>query len=214
MHNVQVRANATKEEETRFAHFVVAMFDMYDSSISAGKMQIWASALLPTYSVDQLEAALKRHLADPDWCHIKPMPGTLIKYIRGSGKNATYDALTVIQQATCIASGRQSVCFADPVINAAIYQTGGWSSACSRLSDDAMRDAYLDAFRAAYERIAVSPGLHPAYLPGRNADTIFEPIGGDIDAVMRVMQSGFDPQEPLTAIYSNKTTTKMLGAKQ
>lgn len=195
----------------RFAHILMKISETYDIEFTDAKVAIWTKLIRDQFDIDSIEKAVHRYMSDPDSGQYKPVPASIIKFITGSRKNKTFDALTAVQYAVTVASSRQSVCFSDAVINAAIAQTGGWPGAYSRLSDDAMRDDYLDAFRVAYDRISVAPGTHPAYLLGRAAESSFEPIG-DVSAVMHVATTGYDPKKPMAAL-SLENATKKIGVR-
>lgn len=160
---------------------------------------LWEEALAP-YDIDSIERALQLHMRDPEPVY-KLLPSTLIKYIVANRRDRAASAVAVVEAATRQATARQGVSFADPLINAAISQTGGWVTAYYCMCDKEKYSEYELNFTRAYERLAQSPSVsHPAYLPGRDDDGRFVVIG-DEAAVDLVVATGTNPKKTPPSVY-------------
>jgi hypothetical protein len=186
-------------KDDRFAMFMLTISETFDVEFSEVGMRIWAKALAK-FDIADIERALEAHIADSEKGFYKPLPATIIRQIEGTKRNRSEAAAAMLIFATTLASARQGVSFADPIINAAVSQTRGWMPAYYCLVNPTTADDYLSEFKAAYERLSGSGGAHPAYLPGRNDDETFVVIG-DEEAVDHVVRTGYNPKKPPPVSY-------------
>jgi hypothetical protein len=187
----------------RFAEVILIISESYNIAFSVPLLQIWQKTLAP-YSIEDIEAALDAHLSDTERGERKPMPATLIRHIMGSARNRAEHAAMVLQSATTQATANQNVCFGDPMINAAVHQCRGWVHAYFCLINADTAEGYLNEFIRAYERLTVFANPHPAYLPGRYDDGKCCVVIGNEATVDRVIDTGFNPREPASAISTNR----------
>lgn len=180
---------------------MLTISETYDYKFSEAASGIWESAL-SEYDISDIERALQIHISDTERGERRPHPATIIRHIQGTVRTRSENAAAVLVHATTRATDRHGVSFPDPLVNAAVAQTHGWSAAYFCIVKPETCDDYLEQFKRAYERLSMSPSRHPAYLPGRNDDETFVVIG-DEAAVDQVVRTGYNPKKPPPASYSS-----------
>lgn len=185
----------------RMKAVLMIIIEMYKKPMSAPLMRVWDLSLVP-YTIDSIEKALVAHISDPVKSAFEPKPGDLILHITGTRRDRAAIASHKLQLAIRQATAHTGVTFDDPLINLAIWQLGGWVTCYYSVCDAEKSHDYISEFAKVYERLAkASTSQHPAYLPGRDKNGSFVPVG-DAAGVRQTVLSGYDPKNPQLMRYA------------
>lgn len=82
--------------------------------------------MLEKYELQEIQKAVRAHLANPDTGAFMPKPSDIIKHIEGNSDSqalqAWYKLITAIERV----GPYQTVCFDDPIIHLCVQEMGGW----------------------------------------------------------------------------------------
>ncbi len=115
-----------EEDRIRFLSTVTALSEMYRHELSDSLIELYWRALVP-YSIEAIEDAAARYMASPDDIQIMPRPGSLIRLMGGTTKDAALLAWTKVDRAVREVGTYYSVVFDDPMIHRVIADMGGWT---------------------------------------------------------------------------------------
>ena len=118
-----------------FARAMVGVGEIYGKKISQQQAELYWQAL-KSYPIEEVEAGMHRHIADPDGGQFMPKPADIIRQIGGSGDTAAMLAWSKVEKATRVTGSYQSVVFDDWRIHAVIRDMGGWVTLCGMNTDD------------------------------------------------------------------------------
>jgi hypothetical protein len=187
----------------RMAGLILSIIETYGKPMSEPLMKIWDRAL-EKYDIDAIEDAFMSHISDPVKSAHPPKPGDLILHITGTKRDRAATASSKLQQAIRCATASTGVTFDDPLINLTILHLGGWVGCYYSMCDAEKASEYVDSFIKTYERFSTNAApQHPAYLPGRNDDGTFIPVGEN-EGVRKVVMTGYDPKNPQITRFDPK----------
>ncbi|EPS1221658.1 DUF6475 domain-containing protein [Burkholderia cenocepacia] len=114
------------DDYPRFAATLVALSEMYRHELSEALIELYWRALVP-YSIEAVEDAAARYMASPDDIQLMPRPGSLIRIMGGTTKDAALLAWTKVDRAVREVGTWYTVVFDDPMIHRVIADMGGWT---------------------------------------------------------------------------------------
>lgn len=129
-------------DRKRFAAALAGAAEIYGKGVSESAAEIWFAALRDV-TIDAYEAAMMRHMRDPDTGRFMPRPADIIAQIRGAGAN---DGRPEADEAfALVPKGEQ-----DTAVWTAEMATAWYAGACDLYHTD--RVGARMAFRASYDR--------------------------------------------------------------
>ena len=132
------------EQKKRFAMALSALAEYYGRELSDGVIALYWQGL-SSFSIADIEAAIGRHIQNPDSGMWMPKIADIVRMIDAVGSVGQY----------------QSLAFDDPVIHLAIEENGGWISLC-RIEESEL--PFLQKrFETSYRNYRVRGGDLPAY---------------------------------------------------
>lgn len=151
---------------TRFAKALATLSEYYRTTLSEGVISLYWQGLRQ-YEIDQIEAAIGRHLQNPDTGQWMPKIADIVRMIEGTTQGAAAIAWGKVLRAIGSVGTYQSVCFDDPCIHLALGDIGGWVEAgkCPLDEQSFLQNRFEKAYRAYRSRGADLPP-YPRYLPG------------------------------------------------
>lgn len=189
-------------DKAEFSAVLAGCFEsIYEKPVTPAMLDAWFMALSP-YPLDEIKAAIGRHVVNPDSGQFAPKPADIVRLIDGNGDGRALRAWAKVEKSIRTVGGYRSVVFDDELIHACIADMGGWISLCETTMDELQfRSA---EFAKRYRACLLSPpAQYPSRLSGRaeisnsaKGHPIENPaLIGDTEKAMRVMLSGTDKQK-------------------
>jgi Domain of unknown function (DUF6475) len=151
-------------EAQAFARMLAGIAELYGKSLSRPLSELYWN-LLKTYSLSELQIALKAHFCNPEGGQFFPKPADLIRHLEGGSGTKALQAWTVVERAIRQIGSYQSLAFEDPLIHAAIEDMGGWMKLCA-ITLKELPFCSL-AFQKRYAALVhKAPRRYPPYFPG------------------------------------------------
>ena len=114
------------EEKKEFLEILTGLCDVYDKQLSKQGMRFYLQ-MLEEYDFGTVKRALHRYLKNATGKgSFFPKPADIIALIEGDPDDRAEQAWTEVLQALKQVGTWKSVRFRDPIINAVIYELGGW----------------------------------------------------------------------------------------
>lgn len=127
----------TVKDRPRFLACLRVTAELYGQSCpSEEALKLWA-LLLASYPVEDIEVALKRHMAESPFM---PRPADIIRAIDGTAEDRAAAAWIELENAVARCGGYCDIRFGNPAIHYAIEQMGGWRTVSMTFSDFKRRD--------------------------------------------------------------------------
>lgn len=153
--------------------------------------------VLKGYELDEIKAAVAKHLANPDSGHFAPKPADLVRMIEGDTATRVALAWGKVENAIRRVGPYDSLVFDDPMIHAVISDLGGWSDLCA-VSEHELphkgRDfsnryrAYCSAPPATYPRVVA--GITEAHAVSNSLPAPAPRLIGDKQKAAQVLALG------------------------
>lgn len=118
-----------------FATAMVAVGELYGQKLSAERGALYWE-VLKGYPLAEVQAAMHRHMADPDSGQFMPKPADIIRHIAGSTDTQAMRAWTKAEKAMRTIGSYQTVVFDDWRIHAVVRDMGGWIALCGMTEDE------------------------------------------------------------------------------
>lgn len=150
----------------RFAKAVSVLAEYYSRELSEAVIGLYWQGL-QQYPIDDIEAAIGRHLQNPDSGQYMPKIADIVRMIDGTTQSASAIAWGKVQRAIGSVGTYSSICFDDPCIHLALGDIGGWIEVgkCS-LDELPFMQARFDKAYRAYRTRANDLPPYPRHLPG------------------------------------------------
>ena len=166
------------EQKKRFAMALSALAEYYSRELSDGVIALYWQGL-SNFSIADIEAAIGRHIQNPDSGMWMPKIADIVRMIDGSTQSAAATAWAKVMRAVGSVGQYQSLAFDDPVIHLAIEENGGWISLC-RIEESEL--PFLQKrFETSYRNYRVRGGdlpVYPRHLVGDPAKALSVMSGG------------------------------------
>lgn len=139
----------TRDDFMRFAQSLSAMSELYGKPLSEGAITLWWQAL-QRYDIEQIEAAIRGCVEDPEGGQFMPKPADIIKRLDGTATDRSLMAWGKVLDAMQRVGAYSSVVFDDGLIHAAVEDMGGWVKLCRSGVDELpfMQRRFCDTYRA------------------------------------------------------------------
>ena len=147
------------EQKKRFAMALSALAEYYGRELSDGVIALYWQGL-SNFSIADIEAAIGRHIQNPDSGMWMPKIADIVRMIDGSTQSAAATAWAKVMRAVGSVGQYQSLAFDDPVIHLAIEENGGWISLCR--IEEAELPFVQKRFETSYRNYRVRGGDLPA----------------------------------------------------
>ena len=156
----------SKNPSVRFVKALVALAEYYGRDLSEGVIQLYWQGL-SQYSIDDIEAAIGRHLQNPDTGQWMPKIADVVRMIEGTTQSSAAMAWAKVMRAVGSVGMYQSLAFDDALIHLVIDDLGGWHGICqiSEAELPFLQKRFETNYRAYKLRGADVPP-HPRYLVG------------------------------------------------
>lgn len=148
--------------KTRFAKAMSALAEYYGKELSEGVISLYWQGL-EGYDIADIEAAIGRHLQNPDSGQWMPKIADIVRMIEGSTQTSAAIAWAKVMRAVGRVGQYRSVAFDDPVIHLALDDLGGWPAMC-QISEDEL-PFLQNRFERIYRGYKVRGSDLPPYLP-------------------------------------------------
>ncbi|MEI8055429.1 MAG: DUF6475 domain-containing protein [bacterium] len=153
-----------EQDLKKFAELIVGISEVYGKSFTSAAIEIYWRILEP-FRLEDVSAAIDRHVQHPDDGKFLPKPSDIIKAIEGSTQSQALSAWSKATYAMRCISCYESVAFDDALIHAVIKSMNGWPKLC--LVDDKQlpftEKEFLERYRDCISR---EPSSYPKYLKG------------------------------------------------
>ena len=186
----------------RFGKAIAALAEYYGKELSDGVVTLYWQGL-SQYPIDDIEAAIGRHLQNPDTGQWMPKIADIVRMIDGTTLGAAAMAWAKVMRAVGSVGQYQSLAFDDALIHLVIDDLGGWPGICqiSEAELPFLQKRFETNYRAYRMRGSDVPP-HPRYLVGvsemQNTTKGYEPeaprLVGDLDRARAVLSGGSDAQ--------------------
>jgi hypothetical protein len=152
------------KDKAKFVSVVAGLAELYNRSLTDASIELWWLAC-KKMSIESFEAAVARHMHDPQRGRFMPTPADLVHQIARRRPTAI-SAWAEVLDAMEAHGAYQSVVFQDGVINAVIRDLGGWPALCRRQGTDANPVWIRKEFEGRYEDYLLSGRFLRVRLPG------------------------------------------------
>lgn len=198
--------NPTMNPENRFANALSALAEYYGKELSLGVIALYWQGL-SQYPIADIEAAIGRHIQNPDSGQWMPKIADIVRMLEGTTQSAAALAWAKVMRAVGSVGQYQSLAFDDAVIHLTIDDLGGWPGICQTAEAELpfLQKRFETNYRAYRQRGSDLP-LHPRYLPGvseaQNTAKGYKPelprLVGDLERAKLVYRGGTDaPRLPV-----------------
>jgi len=197
-----------EQDSQKFAKLIVGIGEVYGKPFSSVAIEIYWR-VLEAYRLEDVSAAIYRHIENPDVGKFLPKPADIIMAIEGNSQNQALSAWSKVIYAMRIIGGYESVVFDDALIHVVVRYMCSWSKLCD--VDDRQLPFTAKEFQERYRGYVIKkPSSHPPYLKGRielqNSafDYTYAPpiLIGNVIKAKQVMATG--EQTPFLELYTEK----------
>ena len=113
------------EDYDDFTAMVSGLADLHNRTLSEWSLALWWGAL-KLYDFAAVKDALGRQVSNPDNGHFMPMPGDIVKLIKGTTIDAAMGAWAMVDRAVRVIGTHRDVVFDDLLIHRVLTDMGGW----------------------------------------------------------------------------------------
>jgi len=205
-----------KQDSSSFAELITGLGEIYRWEFSPATIEIYWRILEP-FSLEDVRAAIYRHIQDPDAGKYLPKPADIIMAIEGSSQNRALTAWSKTSYAMRTVGKYTSIAFDDPLIHAVIADMNGWVKLCD--TEIKQLPFVAKEFQERYRAYVVKkPSHYRKYLPGlieaRNTafDTYILPklIGNESKAKEVIANGDDEPILKVTALPTKSTNKELV----
>ena len=150
------------DQKVRFAKALSALAEYYGRELSDGVIALYWQGL-SQYSIADIEAAIGRHLQNPDTGQWMPKIADIVRMIDGTTQSAAALAWAKLMRAVGSVGQYQSLAFDDALIHLAVDDLGGWPGICQ--TAEAEIPFLQKRFETAYRAYRMRGSDVPAHLP-------------------------------------------------
>lgn len=207
-----------RNESKRFASALVALAEYYGRDLSEGVIGLYRQGL-QQYDIAAIEAAIGRHLQNPDSGQWMPKIADIVRMIEGTTQDAAALAWAKVMRAVGSVGQYQSLAFDDAVIHLVIDDLGGWPKLCQTTEEELpfLAKRFETNYRA-YRRRADDIPAHPRYLPGVSemansaAGHRSDPprLVGDLERAKSVMLGGTSAPRLQVSSFGERASAEVL----
>jgi len=149
----------------KFASMMEGIAEYYDKNITGEVIALYWNAL-NSYSYDEIQTAVQKHMNDPDEGQFMPKIAHINKYLVGSKDTRAMLAWSKVEKAVREVGPYASVCFDEAIIHKTLQDMGGWINLCNMTDRDLPFKA--NEFRTRYQGYAKDGGVkdYPKLLTG------------------------------------------------
>ena len=154
-----------EQDSPKFAELVVGIGEVYGKPFSSAAIEIYWRAL-EAYRLEDVKAAIYRHIQNPDVGKFLPKPADIIMAIEGSSQNQALSAWSKTFYGIKIVGGYSSVAFDDCVIHVVVRDMSNWIKLCD--TEEKQLPFVAKEFQERYRGYVIKkPPGHTKYLYGR-----------------------------------------------
>ena len=159
-------------EQDKFKELIALMAENYNEEFTASKVKLWWGMFKP-FSINVFESALYAHIGCPDAGMFSPKPANIMKFIKGTTKQAEQDTGNKAEIAWSSIEGQvysigsyQSPKIEDRQAMASLKAMGGWMKLCGSTVDQLTwkKKEFLGLYQT-FEKTPVE--MLPHNMPGR-----------------------------------------------
>lgn len=154
-----------ERESLSFAKLIAGIGEIYRWEFSPTAIEIYWRILEP-FSLEDVRAAIYRHMQNPDVGKFLPKPADIIMAIEGSSQNQALSAWSKTTYGIRVVGGYASVAFDDALIHVVVKDMSNWIKLCD--AEEKQMPFIGKEFQDRYRGYVLkNPPSHPKYLPGR-----------------------------------------------
>lgn len=147
-----------------FTQLMAGIGELYGKAISEPLADIYWQAL-KSFELQDVQAAFKAHIHNPDCGQYFPKPADIVRFIEGSGEIKALQAWSKVERAIRLIGKYESLAFDDFIIHAVLEEMGGWVKLCGMTLHEMPFCA--NEFQKRYMGFVLKkPARHPRYLEG------------------------------------------------
>jgi hypothetical protein len=139
-----------REDFRRFGMALTACAELYGKGVSEGAQLLWWEAL-DGFTIEQVEAAFKRAIRDPDGGQFMPKPADLIRQLRGAAADEALIAWgTVLETARREGANSSAARGFTGATRQALAAIGGYAAVCraDEEQNGFLQKRFCDGFKA------------------------------------------------------------------
>lgn len=118
------------EDITAFQALLTDAMAFYRKDLSKFALSVWWEAC-KSFDLEQVRKAITAHAMEPEQGRFAPMPADIVKQLHGTKTDRSLMAWSLVYAAISQHGAYASVKFADPAIQLAIHDMGGWVKLCT-----------------------------------------------------------------------------------
>lgn len=188
------------DQKIRFAKALSALAEYYGKELSDGVIALYWQGL-SQYGIADLEAAIGRHLQNPDTGQWMPKIADIVRMIDGTTQGAAAMAWAKTMRAVGSVGQYQSLAFDDALIHLVIDDLGGWPGICQvEEAELPFLQKRFETIYRAYKMRGSDVPPHRRYLVGvseiQNGAKGYQPepprLVGDLERARAVLSGGSD----------------------
>lgn len=118
-----------------FGRMLTLVAEQYGRTLSPELVRLYFEGLAHL-ELDQVSAALNRHVRNTDVGQYMPKIADVIRALDGTSTDASYGALVKLQEAFRAIGAYETPKFDDPIIAVVVENMGGWPELCARDAEE------------------------------------------------------------------------------
>lgn len=153
-----------EKDSSKFAELIVGIGEIYNTRFTSAAIEIYWQ-LLKAFRLEDVRAAIYRHIQNPDVGKFLPKPADIIMAIEGSSQNQALLAWSKTVNGIKFVGSHLSVAFDDALIHAVIVDMNNWIKLCE-VEDKQLpfvKKEFLERYRGYVNK---NPLSYPKYLCG------------------------------------------------
>lgn len=192
-------------DKRNFAALMFGCGEYYGKTLSKGVVELYWQGL-KTHSIDEVQAAVNQHMADPDSGQYMPKIADLKRMLTGGKQTQAMLAWSKVDRALRRTGPWESVCFDDAIIHRVLQDMGGWIALCDTPTEKDL-EFRMHEFSKRYQGYVIQGGKmdYPPYLIGKSeagnakeGHAVDPPLLlGDQSAAQRVFENGSKPRQQI-----------------
>jgi hypothetical protein len=206
------------DQKIRFAKALSALAEYYGKELSDGVIALYWQGL-SQYGIADLEAAIGRHLQNPDTGQWMPKIADIVRMIDGTTQGAAAMAWAKTMRAVGSVGQYQSLAFDDALIHLVIDDLGGWPGICQvEEAELPFLQKRFETIYRAYKMRGSDVPPHRRYLVGvseiQNGAKGYQPdpprLVGDLAKAQAVLSGGSNaPRLPVHVAHSTPLVERL-----
>jgi hypothetical protein len=161
----------------------------YRRDLSTFALDVWWQAC-QGFELEQVTKAITAHAMDPEQGRFPPMPADIMKQLQGTRTDRSLMAWSLVYEAIGRHGAYATVQFADPAIQRAVHDMGGWVKLCTSETAELqfVQKRFCDMYRtySARPELTAPPALVGLHAQDPRRKEAVKPIVIGVPVVQRI----------------------------